>query len=48
MVIFVGTHPFMKIALWVAMETMHLSRARISFITGTHFWGDAWGPNEQF
>ena len=39
MVIFVGTPPFRKIALRVAMETKHLDIARISFFLGTNFWG---------
>ena len=36
MVVFVGTPPFKRIALWVAMETMH------------KFLGHDWGSNEQF
>ena len=39
MVVFVGTPPFRRIALWVAMETMHLDIVRISFFLGTNFWG---------
>ena len=39
MVVFVGTPQFRRIALWVAMETMHLDIARISFFLGTNFWG---------
>ena len=39
MVVFVGTPPFRRIALWVAMETVHLDIARISFNLGTNFWG---------
>ena len=39
MVVVVGTPPFRRIALWVAMETMHLDKARISFFLGTNFWG---------
>ena len=39
MVVFVGILPFRKIAFWVAMETMHLDIARISFFLGTNFWG---------
>ena len=40
MVVFVGTPPFMRIALWVTMETKHLDTARISFFfLGTKFWG---------
>ena len=38
MVVFVGAPPFMRIVLWVAMETMHLDIARISFFLGTKFW----------
>ena len=37
MVVFVGTPQFMRIALWVAIETMHLDIARISFFLGTIF-----------
>ena len=49
MFVFVGTTPFRRIALWVAMETMRLSIARISFFScGQFFGGHAWGPNEQF
>ena len=39
MVVFVGTPPFRRIALWVAMETMHLDIARIIFWGETNFWG---------
>ena len=39
MVVFVDTPPFRRIALWVAMETMHLDIARISFFRGQVFWG---------
>ena len=38
MVVFVCTPPFSRLALWVAMETMHLDIARISFFLGTNFW----------
>ena len=38
MVVFVGILPFRRIALLVAMETMHLN-ATISFFTGIIFWG---------
>ena len=31
MVVFIGTPPFRRIGLWVAMETMHLNIARIGF-----------------
>ena len=47
MVVFVGTPPFTRIALWVAMETMHLDIARISFFLGDKFLGHVWGSNEQ-
>ena len=46
MVVFVGTPPFKRIALWVAMETMHLDIARISF-SGDKFLAHDWGSNEQ-
>ena len=39
MVVFVGTPPFMRIALWVAMETMYFSIARIIFFPGDTFFG---------
>ena len=39
--IFEGTPPFERIALLVAM---HLNIARISFFTGTFFWGMAKVP----
>ena len=39
MVVFVGTPPFWRIALWVAMKTMHLDIAKISFFLGTNFLG---------
>ena len=39
MVVFVGTPPFRRIALWVAMETMHLDIARIKKKSGENFWG---------
>ena len=38
MVAFVGTPPFRRITLWVAMETMHLDIARIKKNLGTNFW----------
>ena len=38
MVVFVGTPPFRRIALWVAMETMHLDIARIK-----KTWGQIFG-----
>ena len=39
MVVCVGTPPFRRIALWVAMETMHLDIARMTKILETNFWG---------
>ena len=47
MVVFVGTPPFTRIALWVAMETMHLGIARISFFFRGQNFGHVWGSNEQ-
>ena len=46
MVVFVGTPQLRRIALWVAMETIHLDIhvARISFFLGTNFWGMTWVP----
>ena len=37
MVVFVGTPPFRRISLWVAMGTMQLDIARISFFSGDKF-----------
>ena len=48
MVSFVGTPPFRRNALGVAMETMHLDRARISFFSGDKVLGHDWGSNEHF
>ena len=45
MVVFVGTSLFRRIALWVAMETIRLSIARIIFSWGQFFWH--LGPNEH-
>ena len=39
MVVFCRYTPFRRIALWVAMETVHLDIARIGFFLGTNFWG---------
>ena len=47
MVVFVGTPPFRRIALWVAMETMHLDIARIKKKSGDNFLGHDWVSNEQ-
>ena len=44
---FVGTTPFLKIALWVAMETMHFHIAGISIFLET-FSRIQGGPTEQF
>ena len=46
MVVFVGTPPFRRIALWVAMETMCLYIARIIF-SEDKLLGHDWGSNEQ-
>ena len=48
MVVFVGTSPFRRTALLVAMETMHLDIPRISFFSGDKFLGHDWGSTEQF
>ena len=37
MIDFVGTPPFRRIALWAAMETMHLNIARITLFVRTIF-----------
>ena len=47
MVVCVGTPPFRRIALWVAMETMHLDIARIKKNSRYKFLGHDWGSNEQ-
>ena len=47
MVVFVGTSPFRRITLWVAMESIHLNIARI-FFPWDSFFGHALGPHEQF
>ena len=46
MVGFVGTPPFRRIALCVAIDTMCLNIAKI-FFPVAHFWGHAWGPYES-
>ena len=47
MVVLVGTPPFRRIALSIAMETMHLDIARRSFFFGDKFLGHDWGSYEQ-
>ena len=47
MVVFVGTPPFKRIALWVAMETMHLDMARIKKKKWGQILGHDWVSNEQ-
>ena len=44
---FVGTTPFLKIALWVAMETMHFHIAGMRIFLET-FFSHSGGPTEQF
>ena len=39
MVVFAGAPPFRGIALWVAMETMHLDIVRTNFFSGDNFLG---------
>ena len=46
MLVFVGTTPFRRIALWVAIETMHLDIARIKIYLGDKFLGHGLGFNE--
>ena len=41
---FVGTPPFRRIALWVVMEAMHLTMARLILFAGIIFGGHAWVP----
>ena len=50
---FVGTPPFLRNALWVAMETMHFHIAQTIFFFFFFFFEDNFvshlgGPNEQF
>ena len=47
MAVFVGTPPFRRIALWVAMETMHLYIATIIYFTRDKVLGHDWGSNER-
>ena len=44
---FVVTPPFLRIALWVAMETMHLHIAGISFFLRLKFYLHSAGPKEK-
>ena len=37
MIAFVGTLPFIRITLWVAMVTMHFHKAQMSLYFGTFF-----------
>ena len=41
---FVGTPPFRRIALWVVMEAMHLTTARLILFVGIIFGGHALVP----
>ena len=43
----VGTPPFLRIAFWVAMETMHFRIAQISFFYDKMF-RKLGGPNERY
>ena len=43
---FVVTPPFLRIALWVAMETMHLHIAGISFFLEVKLLLHSAGPKE--
>ena len=43
---FVVTPPFLRIALWVAMETMHLHIAGISFFLEVKLFLHSAGPTE--
>ena len=49
-VVHVGTPPFLRIAFWVAMETMHSRIAKIRFFMIKCFvnWGGGGGPNERY
>ena len=48
MIDFVGTPPFLRITLLVAMESMHLRLARISVFLEDKICLHSGGPNEQF
>ena len=43
---FVVTPPFLRIALWVAMETMHLHIAGISFFLRVNFFAFSGSPKK--
>ena len=45
---FVGTPPFLRNALWVAMETMHFHIAQTNVFFEDNFVSHLGGPNEQF
>ena len=47
MIDFVDTFPFSRIALLVAMETMHLNRRKKVFFLRTKYF-QLGGPHEQF
>ena len=48
MIDFVNAPPFLRIALWVAMETAFSQISRSRFIFGEHFFRIKGGPREQF
>ena len=45
---FVVIPPFLRIALWVAMETMHLHIAGISFFLEVKLFCIQWVPKNKF
>ena len=44
----VGTPPFLRIAIWVAMETMHFRIAQISFFFYVKMFRKLGDPNERY
>ena len=45
---FVVIPPFLRIALWVAMETMHLHIAGLSFFLEVKLFCIQWVPKNKF
>ena len=48
MIDFVGTPTFLRIALWVAMATMHFHIAHTGFLLVGTFFSHSGDPREQF
>ena len=48
---FLGTRPYLRSALWVAMETMHFHIAQTNIFWGTKYFckgGGVGAPNEHY